>query len=211
MYDLQLRRTYTDPDLMWGDAAVPDDTAWIQRAIELLMTDTGTRKGGLPVLDVALAVGRAEAEVRELVKPQRRSGGFTRPRYLTYANKAKTHVKAIGCPHGGCKGRRFATHVALLPEVAASGLGVICAHCRRAPAEHTRGHSPSSLSSTCSRGPTVGPPAAFAQRLRPSLRRGPPSDPFGLVPVSESRASHLVVTAEVGLARTVRGMSYQVT
>ena len=115
---------------------MPDDTAWIQRAIDLLMTDTGTRKGGLPVLDVALAVGRAEPEVRELVKPQKRSGGFTRPRYLTYANKAKTHVKAMGCPHGRCKGRRFATHVSLFPEVASSGLGVICPHCRRAPAEH---------------------------------------------------------------------------
>jgi len=88
------------------------------------------------VLDVALALGRSEADVRELVKPQKRSGGFTRPRYLTYANKSKTHVKAIGCPHDRCKGRRFADHVVLLPEVAASGYGIICTHCRRTPASH---------------------------------------------------------------------------
>jgi len=131
----RLRATYVDPDLAWGDAAVPDDTTWIAEALRLLTDDTETRKRGLPVLDVALALGRSEADVRELVKPQKRSGGFTRPRYLTYANRAKTHMKAIGCPHGRCKGRRFADHVVLLPEVAASGYAVICSHCRRAPAE----------------------------------------------------------------------------
>lgn len=46
----------------------------------------------------ALAVGRSEGDVRELVKPQKRPGGFTRLRYLTYATKAKTNVKAIECP-----------------------------------------------------------------------------------------------------------------
>ncbi len=132
----RLRATYVDPDLAWGDAAVPDDTTWIAEALRLLTVDTETRKHGLPVLDVALALGRSEADVRELVKPQRRSGGFTRPRYLAYANKAKTHVKAIGCPHDRCKGRRFANHVVLLPEVAASGYAVICTHCRRTPALH---------------------------------------------------------------------------
>ncbi|VXB08015.1 hypothetical protein [Nocardioides sp. AX2bis] len=132
----RLRATYEDPDLAWGDSAVPDDTTWIAEALRLLAVDTETRKHGLPVLDVALALGRSEAEVRELVKPQKRSGGFTRPCYLAYANKAKTHVKAIGCPHGRCKGRRFASHVVLLPEVAASGYGVVCIHCRRTPATH---------------------------------------------------------------------------
>jgi hypothetical protein len=88
------------------------------------------------VLDVALALGRSEADVRELVKPQKRSGGFTRPRCLAYTNTKRTQVKAIGCPHDRCKGRRFANHVVLLPEVAASGYGVICTHCRRAPALH---------------------------------------------------------------------------
>jgi hypothetical protein len=135
-YRERLRRTYLDPELAWGDAAVPDDTTWIQAAVNLLTQDTASRKHGLPVLDVALAVGRPEADIRELVRPQKRSGGFTRPRYLVYADKAKARVKAIGCPHGRCKGRRFADHVALLPEVAASGYGVICRHCRRAPALH---------------------------------------------------------------------------
>ena len=132
----QLRKTYLDQNLAWGDAAVPDDTTWIAEAVRLLTADTETRKHGLPVLDVALAVGRSEADVRELVKPQKRPGGFTRPRYLTYANKAKTYVKAIGCPHGRCRGRRFANHVVMLPEVAASGYAVICTHCRRAPGQH---------------------------------------------------------------------------
>lgn len=134
-YTERVRATYTDPDLAWGDAAVPDETVWIAEAIRMLTANTTTRKHGLPVLDVALALGRTEAEVRELVKPQRRSGGFTRPRYLAYANKAKSRVKAVPCPHGRCNGRRFADHVVLLPEVAASGYGVICSHCRRAPAE----------------------------------------------------------------------------
>lgn len=132
----RLEVTYLDPDLEWGDAAVPDDITWIVKALRLLTADTDTRKYGLPVLDVALALGHSEADVRELVKPQRRSGGFTRPRYLAYADKAKTRVKAIGCPHGRCQGRRFADHVVLLPEVAASGYGVICTHCRRTPATH---------------------------------------------------------------------------
>ncbi|CAB4932677.1 unannotated protein [freshwater metagenome] len=134
-YTERLRSTYTDPDLSWGDAAVPDDTAWIADAIRLLTADTATRRHGLPVLDVALALGKSEHEIRELVKPQRRSAGFTRPVYLAYANQAKTHVKAVPCPHGRCRGRRFAAHVSLLPEVAASGYGVICSHCRRTPAQ----------------------------------------------------------------------------
>jgi hypothetical protein len=131
-----LSRTYLDTDMAWGDAAVPDDTTWIQAAVRLLTSDTATRKHGLPILDVALAVGRSEAEIRELVKPHNRSGGFTRPRYLTYADKGKASVKAIGCPHGRCRRRRFADHVVLLPEVAASGYGLICRHCRRTPAVH---------------------------------------------------------------------------
>jgi hypothetical protein len=133
-YLVRLRTTYLDPDLAWGDAAVPDDTTWIAEALRMLTADTDTRRSGIAVLDLALALGRTEADVRELVKPQKRSGGFTRPRYLVYTNRHKTHVKAIGCPHDRCRGRRYADHVVLLPEVAASGYGVICRHCRRAPA-----------------------------------------------------------------------------
>jgi hypothetical protein len=135
-YLQRLHSTYLDPDLSWGDAAVPDDTGWVQQALSLVTADTMTKKHGLPLLDLALALDRTEAEVRELVKPQRRPAGFTRPRFLVYADKAKTRVKAIGCPHDRCRGRRFADHVVLLPEVAASGYGVICSHCRRVPSEN---------------------------------------------------------------------------
>jgi hypothetical protein len=130
-----LETTYRDAALHWGDAACPDDTTWIARAVATVTQDTQTRKHGVPVLDLALALGVSEGQVRELVKPQKRSGGFTRPRYLTYADKARTKVKAIGCPHPPCRGRRHADHVVLLPEVAASGYGVICSRCRRAPVE----------------------------------------------------------------------------
>ncbi|RYP89054.1 hypothetical protein EKO23_01100 [Nocardioides guangzhouensis] len=133
-----LREVYCDSDLQWGDAACPDDTTWIATAVATVTQSTGTRKYGVPILDLALALGRTEDEVRELVTPQKRTGGFTRPRYLTYADKAKTKVKAIGCPHGRCRGRRHADHVALLPEVAASGYGVICSYCRRVPSDSRR-------------------------------------------------------------------------
>lgn len=131
-----LRRTYCDADLLWGDAACPDDTTWIAEALRLLTSDADKRKHGIRILDLAIALNKTEDDVRELVVPQKRSGGFTRPRYLTYASATKTHVKAIGCPHGRCEGRRVADHVALLPEIAASGYGVICRHCRRTPALH---------------------------------------------------------------------------
>lgn len=134
-YTGHLRTTYTDPTLSWGDCAVPDNTVWIADAVALLTVDAHTRRHGLPILDVALNLGKHEDEVRELVKPQRRAGGPTRPIYLAYADQAKTHVKVVPCPHDRCRGRRCADHVALFPEVAASGYGVICSHCRRTPAE----------------------------------------------------------------------------
>lgn len=134
-YMERLRATYSDPALLWGDGAVPDDTVWIADAIALLTADATTRRHGLPILDVALSLGRTENEIRGLVKPQRRNGGPTRPMYLVYVDQAKTHVKTIPCPHDKCRGRQQADHVVLLPEVAASGYGVICSHCRRTPAE----------------------------------------------------------------------------
>ena len=132
-YRSLLLRTYLDPDLQWGDAAVPDDTTWIARALRLATKDGEARKDGVRVLDVALALGRSEDEVRALVQPTRRTGGFTRPRYLAYADQAKTRVKTITCPHTSCRGRTHAQHVVLLPEVSASGYGVICGNCRRVP------------------------------------------------------------------------------
>jgi|GEM_PF-2698015 len=132
-YAARVLETYTDPGLQWGDAAVPDSTGWIAAAMRMLTQDSATWTHGLPVLDVALALGRSEDDVRELVAPQRRSAGFTRPVFLRYADPGKTRVAAIACPHKPCKGRRPADHVVLLPEVAASGFGVICGHCRRVP------------------------------------------------------------------------------
>lgn len=60
----RLRATYEDPILAWGDAAVPDDTTWIAETLRLLTTDKQIRKHGLPVLDVALALGKTEADIR---------------------------------------------------------------------------------------------------------------------------------------------------
>ena len=47
-YERRVHETYLDPELAWGDAAVPDDTTWIQQALELLTLDTPTKKHGLP-------------------------------------------------------------------------------------------------------------------------------------------------------------------
>ena len=135
-YTQRLRATYFDPDLAWGDAAVPDDTTWIAAALRLLTPDTETRRQGLPVLDVALAVGRSEAEVRELVKPQKRVRRVHASPLPGLRQHGQDPREGDRLPHGRCKGRRFADHVVLLPEVAASGYGVICSHCRRTPATH---------------------------------------------------------------------------
>lgn len=175
-YRARVRTTYIDPDLQWGDGAVPDDTTWIARALELVTADTMVRRHGLPLLDLALELGCSEKELRDLVKPKRRAGGFTRPRYLTYANKAKTHVKAFGCPHGKCKGRRHADHVVLLPEVAASGYGVICSSCRRTPA-------------TDGQWPLTQFPADYLQSWTSRDSRGSLRDEAQTVPVIGSRRS----------------------
>lgn len=132
-YEEGVAATYLDPKLEWGDAAVPDEIEWIERAVAMLGRDAQTRRVGLPVLDVALTLGRSEQEVRHLVVPLKRSAGFDRPQYLRYADSAKSRVALIECSHQSCRGRRFADHVVLLPEVAASGFGVLCSHCRRAP------------------------------------------------------------------------------
>lgn len=134
-YVARVQTTYTDPQLSWGDAAVPDDCVWIAAVLELLSRDADAHRNGLPLLDVALAVGRTEREVRALVSPLDRSaGGFVRPRYLRYADAARSRVATLKCPHKSCRGRHLADHVVLLPEVAASGWGVICRKCRRVPA-----------------------------------------------------------------------------
>lgn len=164
-YADHLAGIYCDPDLRWGDAACPDDMTWISQAVATVSQNTHVRIWGVPVLDLALALGVSPREVRSLVMPERRERGFTRPRFLAYADRARTRVKAIGCPHGRCRGRRQATHVVMLPEVAASGFGVLCAHCRRTP-------------STEAAWPTVQFPRAYLQHWTSrgpggSLREGP--------------------------------------
>ena len=125
--------TYRDPDLWWGDAACPDDLGWIHQILATLDTPHAHHRGlTVTGLALALAEGVTERDIRGLVAPQHRPGGFTRPRYLRYLpGSHKTRVQLIPCPHG-CR-RSWATHAALLPEVAASGYAVLCSACRRVP------------------------------------------------------------------------------
>jgi len=122
---------YTDPDLVWGDGAVPDDvTAMHQLAATLALARVRPR--GLTVTDAALLLGITGAELRRKVVPVERSGGFKRPQYLQYTpGSGKTRVQAIACPHRRCGG--LCDLIVLLPEVARSGYGAICSTCRRAP------------------------------------------------------------------------------
>lgn len=122
--------TYLDPTLRWGDAACPDDVRWVQQLVATL-SQTGQPRS-IRVLDAALAMGVSEDAVRALVRPVQRSEGFSRPQYLRYVpGSQKSRVQLIPCPHG-CR-RASAAAVVLLPEVAASGFGVLCGTCRRAP------------------------------------------------------------------------------
>jgi hypothetical protein len=73
--------------------------------------------------------------LRRLVRPEDREKmgvGFTRPRYFEYVpGSDKQRMRVRPCPHRGCRG--VADRVLLLPEVAASGWGVLCSACWRAP------------------------------------------------------------------------------
>lgn len=131
--------TYLDPMTSWGDAATPDDTVWIRAALQLLTSDIKVLRRGLTVAALARALGRSEADVAALASPRPRpGGGFTRPRYLERAGSSGQRVRAIGCPHEDCATSAVASHVVLLPEVAASGFGVLCPRCRRAPRPEPR-------------------------------------------------------------------------
>lgn len=126
-----LTATYLDPTLQWGDAACPDDVRWIQQLVATL-NQTGADRRSISVVDAALAMGVTEDAIRALVRPLQRSEGFSRPQYLRYLpGSHKSRVQLIPCPHG-CH-RAWANAVVLLPEVAASGFGVLCSSCRRAP------------------------------------------------------------------------------
>ena len=126
-----IREVYTDPDLVWGDGAVPDDvTAMHQLAATLALARVRPR--GLTVTDAALLLGITATELRRKVVPVERAGGFKRPRYLQYTlGSGKARVQAIACPHQRCGG--LCDLIVLLPEVARSGYGAICSTCRRAP------------------------------------------------------------------------------
>lgn len=124
--------TYTDADLPWGDAAVPDDVRPVMR-LAATLDQPGMREHGLLVSEASLLLGVSEEEVRSWVVPvPPSSGGFKRPRYLQYVpGSNKQRIELISCPHGRCRGR--ASHVVMLAEVARSGFGVLCPVCRRAP------------------------------------------------------------------------------
>lgn len=121
--------TYRDPHLTWGDAACPDDTILVRNAVATL-AQPDMRTNGIRLDRLAALLGRTEQWTRAWVAPKpRQAGGFVRPRFLAYG--ARSHVTVIECPHRGCSGTADA--VVLLPEVAASGYGVLCSTCRRAP------------------------------------------------------------------------------
>ena len=130
-YPVEWRRhivaTYMQEGRRWGTRAVPDDLVPIHRILATL----GSSRSATPC-DLATGLGIPRKKVRGLVtNGPRKLAGFARPRYLQWASRAKTAVCAIPCPHHGCGGT--ADRAVLLPEVAASGFGVICSRCRRVP------------------------------------------------------------------------------
>ena len=162
-----LASTYLDPALEWGDAACPDDVRWVQQLVATL-DQGGAYTRGLSVVEAALAMGVTEDAIRQLVRPLQRSAGFTRPRYLRYVpGSGRSRVQLIPCPHG-CR-RAWANAVALLPEVAASGFGVLCTSCRRAPSSDepnwAQDRLPHRLPPARHRDRSAAAP--FARKLRP--------------------------------------------
>ena len=124
-----VKDVYFDPAAEWGGTTVPDDTVWIQRAVDILTSDDVDADAGIEISVLAKILGRTEERVRDLARPRARKYGFVRPTYIEYTSPQKDRVRALTCPHD----QNHATHVALLPEVAASGYGVLCRTCRRVP------------------------------------------------------------------------------
>lgn len=124
-----IRSVYFDPDTEWGGTAVPDDTTWVQRALDILSGTDVDPTAGMSVSELALIIGVTVEKVRSLARPRARKSGFVRPIYAEYTSPKKDRVRCLICPHD----QDPATHVVLLPEVAASGFGVLCRHCRRVP------------------------------------------------------------------------------
>lgn len=122
--------TYTNRELAWADAACADDVEPVMQLAATLATRPGN--DGIGVDEAALLLGLPYRTVRQWVRPYDRVSGFTRPRYFEFVPGTEdTRLRLIACPHRRCRGT--AAHVVLLPEVAASGYGVLCTECRRAP------------------------------------------------------------------------------
>lgn len=124
-----LTEVYLNPNTQWGGTTVPDDTTRPQRALDILSGPDVNPEEGMTVAELALILGCTEEKVRDLARPRHRNAGFKRPGYLEYTSHTKDRVRHLTCPQDGTA----ATHVALFPEVAASGFGVLCPKCRRAP------------------------------------------------------------------------------
>ena len=120
---------YFDPDADWGGTTVPDDTVWIQRALDMLSSEDADLSAGIAISELALILSCTEERIRDLARPRARHYGFIRPVYLEYTSPRKDRVRTLICPHDG----KPAAHVALFPEVAVSGYGVLCRHCKRVP------------------------------------------------------------------------------
>jgi hypothetical protein len=128
-----LAATYLDPELQWHNAACPDDTTLALQLVATLGQPAAYTRGmGVDIAAIALHCDVSPDDIREFVVPTKRQGiSFDRPQYLAYADRRKTRARIIACPHGCRRGR--CDVVALLPEVAASGYGVLCSTCWRAP------------------------------------------------------------------------------
>jgi hypothetical protein len=119
--------------LQWHNAACPDDTTLVLQLVATLGQPAAHTRGlEVDIAAIARHCGVSPDAVREFVVPTKRQGvSFDRPQYLAYADRRKAQVRIIDCPYG-CRGGRCDI-VALLPEVAASGYGVLCSTCWRAP------------------------------------------------------------------------------
>jgi hypothetical protein len=124
--------TYTDPETRWGFAAVPDDTATIQRIVDSVVS-AGTE--GTLIDDLAAATAWTAKSVRELAHPYERNG-FTRPIFLSLHPDDPARLSVLACTHCRRDQRSPADRVVLLPEVARSGYGVLCV-CGRPPVTRT--------------------------------------------------------------------------
>jgi len=149
---------------------VPDDTATIQRIVDAA---AATGAAGARIDDLATASGWDAKAVRELAHPYDRNG-FTRPRFLELHPTDPARLRVITCTH--CRTPRPpAGRVVLLPEVARSEYGVLCA-CGRPPVPRTDEAYPYWHRFAL---PPVYVSTLFTRIARSSLRAEPQSGPAG--------------------------------